>query len=90
MTSFQMLFLHPQAHVYTTKHNNYIKINTFPPIIYIWGRADTGVCSRADTGVCSRADTGVCPYLRLPKPKLGRSTLRKAEKRGLLEAASLP
>ena len=29
-------------------------------------------------------------YLRLPKPKLGRSTLRKAEKRGLLEAASLP
>ena len=29
MTSFQKLFLHPQAHVYTIEHNNYIKINTF-------------------------------------------------------------
>ena len=42
MTSFQMLFLHPQAHVYTTEHNNYIKINTFLPIIYIWGEGRHG------------------------------------------------
>ena len=81
MTSFQKLFLHPQKHVRTIEHNNYIKINTFPNCIHL---------GRADMGVCSRADTGVCPYLRLPKPKLGRSTLRKAEKSGLLEAASLP
>ena len=41
MTSFHKLFLHPQAHVHTIKHNNYIKINTFLQL-YTFGEGRHG------------------------------------------------
>jgi hypothetical protein len=41
MTSFQKLFLHPQEHVRTIEHNNYIKINTFPQL-YTFGEGRHG------------------------------------------------